>query len=104
MVVGEENEDICAVLLLTLSLGVAACPQWLAGTRAVTNGGAVTRLPPPPPATAPYRSRTGLVVVVMAAVPAVATPPPRGGPCDRAPYPARGCQYAHSRRGRPRAR
>ena len=89
----------CTLVLVILYLSVAACPRWLTGTRAVTRGGAATRLPPK----APYRSRLGPVVVVMAAVPAPATPP-RGGPRDRNPYLAGGCLYAHSPRGRPGAR
>ena len=95
----------CALFLLTLYLSMANCPQWLAGTRAlIRGGGGVTRLPPPPPRpSAPYQSRPGMVVVVMAADPAPATPPPRGGTRDSTPYLAGGCLYAHIPRGRPGA-
>ena len=74
----------CTLVLVILYQSLAACPRWLTGTRAVTRGGAATRLPPK----APYRSRLGPVVVVMAAVPAPATPP-SGRPQGPEPLPGR---------------
>ena len=60
----------CCLLLLTLYLSVATYSQWLTGTQALTCGWAAAKLPP----VALYRPRPELVLVVMAAVTAPATP------------------------------